>query len=89
MPGLNKAGGFTITSTPREGHPTPARPAYLELAIQNSTNPPAKWLWQREDEILHSKLVVRAGGSFVWPPPDLDESSIEQVILIAGGVGIK
>ena len=89
VPGLSKAGGFTITSTPREGRPTTERPAYFELAIQNSTNPPARWLWQPEDQILHSKIVVRAGGSFVWPPPGLDTSKIDQVVLIAGGVGIK
>ena len=89
IPSLSKAGGFTITSTPKEGRPTVERPAYFELAIQNSSNPPAKWLWRPEHDILHSQLLVRAGGSFVWPPPNLDVTTIDQVVLIAGGVGIK
>lgn len=89
IPGLDKAGGFTITSTPSEGKPRPDRAAYYELAIQRSANPPAKWLWKPENGILGSKLVVRAGGSFVWPPPRLDATKIDQVVLVAGGVGIK
>lgn len=57
--------------------------------MQNSSNPPAKWLSRPEDEILNSRIVVRAGGSFVWPPPKLDGAAIQQVVLVAGGVGIK
>ncbi|KAL1311169.1 hypothetical protein AAFC00_001368 [Neodothiora populina] len=89
IPGLSKAGGFTVTSTPREGQPTSERPAYFELAIQKSENPPAKWLWRPEDDILHKQLVVRVGGSFTWPPLDVDYTGIESVLLVAGGVGIN
>ena len=89
IPGMRKAGGFTITSTPREATPTADRPAYLELAIQKSSNPPAQWLWKPVPEILGSTLLVRAGGSFTWPPPGLDVSTIDRLVLIAGGVGIK
>lgn len=32
---------------------------------------------------------MRPGGSFVWPPSGLDVEGIEQVVLIAGGVGIN
>jgi hypothetical protein len=40
----------------------------LELAVQKSPNPPVVWLWQKQEEILGTQLVVRVGGSFVWPP---------------------
>ncbi|CAD0057822.1 unnamed protein product [Aureobasidium pullulans] len=90
IPSLSKAGGFTITSTPTDqGQPTPQRQAYFELAIQKSTNPPAQWLWKPESEIINEQIIVRTGGSFVWPPPGIDVDGIEQVVLIAGGVGIN
>jgi hypothetical protein len=88
-------GGFTITSTPRDAKPAPdskesTQAPHLELAIQKSpSSPPAAWLWRPEGEILHQKLMVRVGGSFVWPPPGLSVDQISTVILIAGGVGIK
>lgn len=89
IPGLNKAGGFTITSTPSEAKPTTHLPPSLELAVQQSTNPPAQWLWQEPEVILGSELLVRVGGSFTWPPPQLDAAQIDRLVLIAGGVGIK
>lgn len=61
----------------------------MELAIQKSTNPPAQWLWKPESEILDEQIIVRTGGSFVWPPPGIDVNGIEQVVLVAGGVGIN
>jgi NAD(P)H-flavin reductase len=69
--------------------PTSDRPAYFELAIQKSTNPPAQWLWKPESEILDEQIIVRTGGSFVWPPPGINIDEIEQVVLVAGGVGIN
>lgn len=89
IPGIPKAGGFTITSTPREARPSTHSAPYLELAIQKSRNPPAQWLWQPEQDILGSRLAVRVGGSFIWPPPQLETSRINRLVLIAGGVGIK
>ncbi|KAK3065790.1 hypothetical protein LTR53_018035, partial [Teratosphaeriaceae sp. CCFEE 6253] len=89
IPGISKAGGFTITSTPAEGRPTSHSPPYLELAVQRSKNPPAQWLWKPRDEILGAQLVVRVGGSFVWPPPRLDDTKIDRLVFVAGGVGIK
>lgn len=89
IPGLDKAGGFTITSTPGEARPSKSSPPFLELAIQRSSNPPAKWLWRPTEEILGSQLAVRVGGSFTWPPPHLDVRQIDRLVLIAGGVGIK
>lgn len=92
VPGIEKAGGFTITSAPRCAvPPSPAgEPPYLELAIQKSpSNPPAAWLWQRKDSILGKQVNVRVGGSFVWPPPNVGKESFSRAIFIAGGVGIK
>ena len=89
IPGLPKAGGFTITSTPYEARPTKESPPYVELAVQQSSNPPAQWLWRPKEEILGSQLAVRVGGSFTWPPQGLDSSRIDRLVLIAGGVGIK
>lgn len=90
IPGLPKAGGFTLTSTPSQAQLSPTnKTPYLELAVQKSENPPAKWLWQSPSHILNSQLLVRVGGSFIWPPADIEESEIEKVIFVAGGVGIK
>jgi len=84
---IPQAGGFTITSTPED---LEKKNGYLELAIQASPrNPPAAWLWQASSKILGSELVIRAGGSFCWPPPGIDIASIGKVVFIAGGVGIK
>ncbi|KAL8767973.1 MAG: hypothetical protein Q9209_005644 [Squamulea sp. 1 TL-2023] len=90
LPGVRQAGGFTITSTPRDAQYRTDNPGYLELAIQKSpNNPPAAWLWRSKEEILGSDVLVRVGGSFVWPPPGIDPASIKKIALIAGGVGIK
>lgn len=90
IPHLDRPGGFTITSIPTEAEPTPLRDGYLELAIQDSPqNPPAAWLWQPEQDILGKDLLVRVGGSFVWPPPRLAVNSVKKVVFVAGGVGIK
>lgn len=88
VPGIDKPGGFTITSAPSKARgptsgataatttttttttSTTATSPYIELAVQKSPeNVVAKWLWQPVDTILSSKLHVRVGGSFVWPPP--------------------
>ncbi|KAF2155868.1 ferredoxin reductase-like protein [Myriangium duriaei CBS 260.36] len=89
LPGLSKAGGFTITSTPREAQPEKNSPAYLELAIQKSRNPPAQWLWRPVEEILNQGLRVRVGGDFTWPPTTLNVDGIKRLVLVAGGVGIN
>lgn len=88
IPGLPKAGGFTLTSTPAQASP-PSKDPFLELAVQKSENPPAKWLWQNPDEILNTSLRVRVGGSFTYPPPGIEEKDIEKIVFVAGGVGIK
>ncbi|KAK4980931.1 hypothetical protein LTR28_011983 [Elasticomyces elasticus] len=103
IPGLRKAGGFTITSTPGEAQllsttavsntataaAASVTPPYLELAIQQSANPPAQWLWRPTEEVLGRQLVVRVGGSFHWPPLGIPEEGVDRLVLVAGGVGIK
>lgn len=92
MPESDKAGGFTITSSPRDALPQsdPDHTPFFELAVQKSpNNPPAAWLWQPAEDIQGKEISVRVGGSFVFPPPNLDLSKIKRVIFIAGGVGIK
>lgn len=92
MPDIEKAGGFTITSSPRDAltQTDPEHKPFFELAIQKSPkNPPAAWLWQPVEEIEGKEVNVRVGGSFVWPPPGLNVKRIKRVIFIAGGVGIK
>ncbi|KAF2721864.1 hypothetical protein K431DRAFT_293987 [Polychaeton citri CBS 116435] len=89
LPGLPQAGGFTITSTPSEARPSRHSTPFLELAVQRSRNPPAQWLWQPERDILNAQLTVRVGGSFTWPPPSIDVSRVDRLVLVAGGVGIN
>ena len=92
IPGFSQVGGFTITSTPFEASAGRGSRDYgfIELAVQNSPrNPPAAWLWRPVDDIIDSKLAVRVGGSFFWPPSDSAEASTKRLVLIAGGVGIK
>ncbi|KAJ9643507.1 hypothetical protein H2199_004186 [Coniosporium tulheliwenetii] len=80
IPGLPKAGGFTVTSTPAEAAPLPSAAQFSDGAV---------WLWRPAEEILGARLVVRVGGSFVWPPPGIDIRSINKVVFVAGGVGIN
>ncbi|KAF2131834.1 hypothetical protein P153DRAFT_285181 [Dothidotthia symphoricarpi CBS 119687] len=92
VPGVEKAGGFTITSSPRDALSQSNRDhaPFFELAVQKSpNNPPAEWLWGPEEEVQGQEVNVRVGGSFVWPPPGLDLSKIKRAIFIAGGVGIN
>jgi hypothetical protein len=63
---------------------------YLCLAIQRSAdNPAAEWFWSPEEVITGGRLKVRVGGSFVWPPPSVDTDTIDNVIFVAGGMGVK
>ena len=86
IPGLRQVGGFTITSTPHDLETFQC----LELAVQLSPrNPPAAWFWQEKHDIVGKQLAIGVGGSFVWPPPHVDVSTVDKVVLVAGGVGIK
>ncbi|KAK6954186.1 hypothetical protein Daesc_004151 [Daldinia eschscholtzii] len=85
VPGVSKAGGYTITSPPSLAQ----SPGYVELAVQKSDDPPAAWLWRDPGEITYAELRVRVGGSFVWPPAGMDAGSLRRVVFVAGGVGIN
>ena len=93
VPGITKAGGFTVTSSPSTSGAAPSGSGipYLELAVQESPeNPIARWLWQPKDQILGRTLQVRIGGSFVFPPLGNSRlQGVERVVFIAGGVGIN
>jgi hypothetical protein len=83
VPGIAKAGGFTITSSPSSNK-------LVELAVQKSpNNPPAAWLWRPKKELLGQEITVRVGGSFVWPPPGVGIEGFDRVLFVAGGIGIK
>lgn len=89
IPSLSQAGGFTITSNPDQAKATHEN-GYLELAVQRSPrNPAAAWLWQQNDMIADTELMVRVGGNFVWPPRNVKVQDIKMVVFVAGGVGIK
>ncbi|KAL7942996.1 hypothetical protein V8C42DRAFT_331041 [Trichoderma barbatum] len=88
IPGVSKAGGFTITSAPSVALTTSS--PYLELAVQESPdNEPAAWLWRPVNEILGEKLRVRVGGRFVFPPDENAVDEVKKVIFVAGGVGVN
>lgn len=62
----------------------------MELAVQEAPgNPAGAWLWRPKEEILGKELSIRVGGSFFWPPSGIQVEDIKNVVLIAGGVGIK
>jgi len=85
VPNLPKPGGFSFVSTPKFFHDS----GKVSLAIQNTDNPPSKWLWQ--DNIIGQHVMIRVGGNFTFPPsspsPSLD--SLEYMQFVAGGVGVK
>jgi len=66
---------------------------HIELAIQDSpSNPPAAYLWKPPSEIMNAPVRFRVGGNFTYPPMTLSRLEFERinnVVLIAGGVGIN
>lgn len=93
VPGVSKAGGYTITSPPSKARSSASsEPGYVELAVQKSPDPPAAWLWQDPGAITYAELRVRVGGSFVWPPPGVNvrgPTAPRRVVFVAGGVGVN
>ena len=85
VPHLPKPGGFSFVSTPKAFIDN----GLVSLAIQNTENPPSKWLWQ--DNIIGKPVMIRVGGNFTFPPspPSPSLQDIDYVLFIAGGVGIK
>ncbi|CAI7567185.1 unnamed protein product [Penicillium manginii] len=66
------------------------RSPYVELAVQESpSNPSAAWLWKPKDDILGKEVNIRVGGSFVWPPTGVELHKVQNVVFVAGGVGIN
>jgi hypothetical protein len=94
LPAQAVAGGGSLGKTNTQAfavHGQAAKGPYIELAIRKSPDPPAKWMWRDEKEILGTKLRVRFGGGFVWPPPvqGLTARDVDRVLFVAGGVGVK
>jgi NAD(P)H-flavin reductase len=99
--GIPEPGGFTIISTPFDAQPNKTatqlstasndhKSGYLELAVQESpSNPAAAWLWRPIPDIINQELNVRVGGSFVWPPPNIDLQEVKRIVFVAGGVGVN
>ncbi|OZJ03990.1 hypothetical protein BZG36_04035 [Bifiguratus adelaidae] len=81
IPDVKQIGGFSLTSTP-------ADLPDIELVIQKSENPPARWFHQG-DGILGKSVNVRVGGSFTFPAPSLSLERFERWVFIAGGVGLN
>ncbi|KAI2463992.1 hypothetical protein F4781DRAFT_440028 [Annulohypoxylon bovei var. microspora] len=89
VPGVAKAGGYTITSPPSSALTDASSTPFLELAVQKSPDPPAAWLWQDPAAITYADLRVRVGGGFVWPPPGVNARALRKVVFVAGGVGVN
>ncbi|KAL4738746.1 hypothetical protein BDV11DRAFT_205707 [Aspergillus similis] len=66
------------------------REPYVELAVQNApSNPASAWLWRPKEEILGKELSIRVGGSFIWPPAGIKLEELQNVVFVAGGLGIN
>lgn len=94
--GIVKPGGFTITSAPSAA--SSDKNPYIELAIQYSPeNPVAAYLFRPAEDLLHTPVSIRVGGSFVFPPPpvvdndgkDGEQLQFRKVVFVAGGMGIN
>ena len=59
--------------------------SYVELAVQNTSNPPAKYLHGPTSKLISSHLHIRVGGSFTYPP--FPPREFKRVVFVAGGVG--
>uniref|UniRef100_A0A8D0B484 Oxidoreductase NAD-binding domain-containing protein 1 n=1 Tax=Salvator merianae TaxID=96440 RepID=A0A8D0B484_SALMN len=81
IPGVAVVGGFSICSSPglleQEG--------VLELAVKQTTHPPAHWV--HTQCTLDAEVALRVGGNFFFDPQPSDSST--NLVLIAGGVGIN
>nr|XP_028605587.1 oxidoreductase NAD-binding domain-containing protein 1 [Podarcis muralis]XP_028605588.1 oxidoreductase NAD-binding domain-containing protein 1 [Podarcis muralis]XP_028605589.1 oxidoreductase NAD-binding domain-containing protein 1 [Podarcis muralis]XP_028605590.1 oxidoreductase NAD-binding domain-containing protein 1 [Podarcis muralis]XP_028605591.1 oxidoreductase NAD-binding domain-containing protein 1 [Podarcis muralis]XP_028605592.1 oxidoreductase NAD-binding domain-containing protein 1 len=81
IPGVAVVGGFSICSSPgllqQEG--------VLELAVKQTTHPPAHWV--HTQCTLGSEVALRVGGNFFFDPQPADAPA--NLVLVAGGVGIN
>ncbi|CAJ1370914.1 unnamed protein product [Effrenium voratum] len=77
--GVDRVGGYSMSSVPAE-LPT------LRLAVKASRHPPAAWC---HDKAQPGKWVkLKAGGSFFFDPKQYG-SHLQQLVFIAGGIGIN
>jgi NAD(P)H-flavin reductase len=100
VPGLSKPGGYTITSAPRLAlvesaisttqhvQEDLARGKFeVHLAIQSAMgNPVTEFLWKDPMALIGTKMQIRVGGNFTWPPAVQKPT---KVVFVAGGVGIN
>lgn len=81
IPNVDTVGGYSICSSPRYLHEF----RMLDLAIKNSSHPPAEW--------VHSKcqvgdtVLLKVGGQCIWNPEN--PSQWKHTLFIAGGIGIN
>ncbi|KAH8160835.1 hypothetical protein CIB48_g7411 [Xylaria polymorpha] len=101
VPGVEKAGGFTITSTPRDARLPHTSADGNETCKQGRTVPRARGAEIARERArrlslavsggLHprSELRVRVGGGFVFPPPGINVRALRRVVFVAGGMGVN
>ncbi len=81
VPDVDTIGGYSITSLPED---LPV----LELAVKASDHPPAAWV-TREAKV-GDRVHMRVGGEFVYAAPAaVPDGRVQQLLFIAGGVGIN
>lgn len=83
IPGVEQVGGFSMWSSPDSFSKT----GELQLAIKNSTWPPAHWAHTKCKE--GDNVEVRFGGEFFYPTDDIQTTDNHSLLLIGGGVGIN
>ncbi|ESO82061.1 hypothetical protein LOTGIDRAFT_170336 [Lottia gigantea] len=81
IPGVDVVGGFSMSSSPK----TLLTDHTIELAISNSSHPPAHWVHTQCK--IGDEVKLQVGGEFYFNPPK--EVLKDDVLLIAGGVGIN
>ncbi|XP_031568132.1 oxidoreductase NAD-binding domain-containing protein 1-like [Actinia tenebrosa] len=84
IPGLSTVGGFSICSSPK----CLQQNKQLTLAVKYSTHPPAHWVHTQCK--TGDKVQIRVGGDFYLDlSKPYGDQSREDILLIAGGVGIN
>ena len=74
-------GGYSLTCSPSLEKDDNQ---FLSLAIQYSDHPPTHWM--SSDCKVGDVLKIRVGGDFYYDPTS---SSVSNLLLIAGGIGIN
>lgn len=61
----------------------PGRP-YIEVA--------ARWIQRRLDDeppVAHTPLLIRVGGTVLWPPTSLSVKPTHNILIVADGLGVR